>query len=630
MTPMIQFLLGRTTVLTLLLAAGALQADQTVFPLDAGVVNVKIAYGAKGDGLTDDTAAISKAMEENRMTPIYFPDGTYLLSDSVGIFDGKPHSRSRFLNLQGQSESGAILKLKDRAPGFGDASKPKVFVSTYEGKSTGDAMFTNARDMTIDVGAGNPGAVAFRYMTNNFGTMENVTMRSSDPQGAGAVGLDLSQSQNGPGLVKNITVLGFDTGILSKNSFALVLEHIRLKGQRSVGYHNEVSRATIRDLQVDGAPVAVRMGKHAELALIEGTFRTPGSDSAAIELEETAYLFIRDIRQEGYAGIVQTPKGEGLAGAAIDEWSPLTGYRLFDSAEGARTLRLPIEETLIVPWEQDLFKWVKVERPEDGDVTEELQAAIDAAAADGKTTLYFPKLPGKKEYQVSAPIRVHGSINRILGMNNMLKVIKTEAFEGDRALFTFEDLEAEAIVIERFFQIGGWDRPNVVAFENRSGKTIVIRNLNLTIPTKKADPNGRWFLEDVSPGRHRPLAIGRGEKVWARQFNPESPKTPMVEVEGGQFWCLGLKTEGRATHVIARDGAEVEVLGGASYQSWDKQPLDPPMFDVRDSKLSFTLGFYSYKLPFSVYVEESQEGLTKVLSRKDVRGKFVPVFRTKL
>jgi polygalacturonase len=39
------------------------------FPADAGVINVKTEFGAKGDGLSDDTAAIHRARI------IYFPIG---------------------------------------------------------------------------------------------------------------------------------------------------------------------------------------------------------------------------------------------------------------------------------------------------------------------------------------------------------------------------------------------------------------------------------------------------------------------------------------------------------------------------------------------------------------------------
>ena len=40
-------------------------------------------YGAKGDGITDDTAAFKAALTANR--EIYVPGGTYVLSDTIEI-----------------------------------------------------------------------------------------------------------------------------------------------------------------------------------------------------------------------------------------------------------------------------------------------------------------------------------------------------------------------------------------------------------------------------------------------------------------------------------------------------------------------------------------------------------------
>jgi hypothetical protein len=93
------------------------------------------------------------------------------------------------------------------------------------------------------------------------------------------------------------------------------------------------------------------------------------------------------------------------------------------------------------------------------------------------------------------------------------------------------------------------------------------------------------------------------------------------------LWILGLKTEGRARHIVARNGAKVELLGGVSYQSWDKQPIDPPMFTVIDSDASFTFGFYHWDMPFTTIVEETRGGATKKLLRTELMNYHLPLYR---
>ena len=176
-------------------------------------------------------------------------------------------------------------------------------------------------------------------------------------------------------------------------------------------------------------------------------------------------------------------------------------------------------------------------------------------------------------------------------------------------MFTFEDLTSPAVVVERFFLLGGWKGPkNAYMFENRSGKAVVLKNMGMSGRIKKPTPGGECYIEDLPVSG---LFLGPGEKCWARQYNPESPEANMVEVDGGQLWILGLKTEGRARHIVAKNGAKVELLGGVSYQSWANQPLDPPMFTVIDSDASFTFGFYHWNQPFSTIVEETRGGETR-------------------
>jgi len=73
-------------------------------------------FGAVGDGKTDDTAAIRKAINDSR--DIFFPGGTYLVSDTLHL---RPDSR-----LFGEMYS--VVMLKADSPGFQDpaGSKPML------------------------------------------------------------------------------------------------------------------------------------------------------------------------------------------------------------------------------------------------------------------------------------------------------------------------------------------------------------------------------------------------------------------------------------------------------------------------------------------------------------------------
>ncbi len=617
------------------LACAAAAGQSIVFPPDAGLVNVKTDYGAAGDGKTDDTEAIRRAIDENVMTMIYFPDGEYLISDSVGLFDSKPHSRDRFRNLQGQSEAGTVIRLAPNSPGFDDPQNPKVLISTYDGQSTGDVMHTYVRNMTIEVGRGNSGAAALRFMTNNTGAVEHVTIRSLDPDKAGAIGLDLRQSQNGPGLIKHVTVEGFDRGVQMGNTFSMVFDHLTLRDQRKIAFDNEVGRITIGNLRTENAPLAFRNGRHGHLTLIGAELMggpgTQSEDAAAIEYQSDK-IFLRDVRVEGYAHLARSgTDGQTLTLNEHGEAYPLLGYTLFESTPTA-TLRLPIEPTPVVPWETDLDKWVGIgDGSADGklgkDITAETQAAFDRAAEKGATTVYFRK--GK--YHLSAPIRVHGGVNRVIGMSSELNFKPTEALsvDGDGSVFTLDGLKSDTIVLERFFLFGGWDRPAVCVMDNRDAATVVVKNLGWTGHRFKRDrPGGRWYIEDVAGSRKGSWTVGEDERLWARQLNPESSQTPMIVArDGGRVWVLGFKTEGRATHVIAEHGARVEILGGVAYQSWGNQPLDPPMFDITDSALSATLGFYHHQHPFATIVQETRDGQTRHLPREKLKGYHLPVYR---
>lgn len=66
-------------------------------------INIK-QYGAYGDGIHDDIQAIQKAIDDNPLSTIYFPKGTYGLNDSIVIYQANNYG----VNLELDKE--AILK----------------------------------------------------------------------------------------------------------------------------------------------------------------------------------------------------------------------------------------------------------------------------------------------------------------------------------------------------------------------------------------------------------------------------------------------------------------------------------------------------------------------------------------
>jgi hypothetical protein len=169
-------------------AAGATRADvNIVFPADAGVANVR-ELGARGDGVHDDTGVIEKAMAaaNDRLGTVYLPDGVYLVTRPLV-------QNLRWAFLQGQSRRGTILKLKDRAEGYGDADKGRIMISNVHtgpdawgsvGAKPAAGHYNMSfngfiRDLTIDTGKGNPGAIALHY--GMFGG-NNTMLRESNWQ----------------------------------------------------------------------------------------------------------------------------------------------------------------------------------------------------------------------------------------------------------------------------------------------------------------------------------------------------------------------------------------------------------------------------------------------------------------
>ncbi len=280
-------------------------AENIVFPADFGHVDVtKAPYNAKGDGITDDTAAIQKALDDNpstfdQGTVIYLPNGKYLVSDTLRYAGVNPSGGTdwKYTTLQGQSRDGTVIQLKDNAPGFDDPRnvKPVLFTGTAPAQRFGNELC----NFTVDTGVGNPGVAGLHFTANNQGGLYDVAVVSGDGQGIVGIDFDFT-GENGPLLARNVKVVGFDTGInTARNVNSQTLENVELENQNVQGIFNGGQAVSIRGLKSrNSVPALIVRGGGVTLEKAELT----GIDSASTQpaIINEGEMWARDIDTTGY------------------------------------------------------------------------------------------------------------------------------------------------------------------------------------------------------------------------------------------------------------------------------------------------------------------------------------------
>ncbi len=596
-----------TFYLTLLFSSGMLLQADPVYPEHPNVVNVTRApYHAKGDGVTDDTAALQLAINENtgRHRVLYFPSGTYLVTATLTWpkrWKGRDNWGQTF--LCGEDRAQTILRLKDGT--FTDAKKPQA-IMWCGGFGSADWFHNYVENLTFDVGAGNPGAVGLQFYSNNSGAVRNCRFLAGGE--SGVAGLDLGhRDMNGPLLVRNCEVVGFRRGIVTSHAVnGQVFEHIALRGQREVGVSNEGQAISIRGLTSENAVPAV--STYGTLCLVEAklTGRGDAAKMPAIVNFNGGRLFLRDITTSGYGralgDVSHTPdsgaafriKGAdkpGSEGPDIAEYASHPATSAFPSREGS--LRLPVKEMPEVP-RDDPKTWANVDAfgadpTGQADSAEAIQKAMDS----GATTVF---LPGS--YHLRTAVTIRGKVRRVVGLGGMINYGK-----GLRPDFRLADGAAPMVCIEHFANIHG-------GLEVDTRRALVLRSVSdCDLKSTPKAEGAEWFFEDVVT---HDLRLKK-QKLWARQLNIENEGTHLINEEG-DLWILGYKTERGGTLLDTRGGGRSEVLGGFSYTTTAGKLA--PMFVTADSPVFAFFSEVCYSGdPFQTLIRETRGVETKEIKK---------------
>jgi hypothetical protein len=578
-----------------------LPARTMVLHDDAQMINVK-AYGAKGDGVTDDTNAIQQAMKVAGLNKAaYLPNGTYLISSSL-----KWPARSGF--LQGQSRENTIIKLKNKSAGFGDSSNPQPMITTFEGQSTNTAFRNAIYDLTVDVGSGNAGAIGIRFLNSNEGGIRNVTIQSSDPNRLGNTGLALTRAWPGPGLISNVKIIGFDYGIMMRQSeYGMVFEHLSVANQRVAGINNSANILSIRDLTSENSvPVIQNVDSGSGMIVVlDGNFTGGSPSNSAIE-NITGTLYARNIKAQGYQSAIKNGQAI-IPGNAVSEYVSGNVYSLFPTPH--QSLNLPVQDTPLVP-QENLSNWASVTAyGANGNDNQDDTAAIQKAIDSGKSTVYFPN----GTYLISDTIHIRGNVSRVTGLESIIKVNQPLAGQ-DKPAFQFDGGTPDAVVLERFW--GDYGNGNYYWVNHASSKTLVLKDIYFgSVDVYRNTGAGNLFIENITG--YGPLIFNR-QNVWARQLNVESPKPQLIN-NGGSLWILGLKTEEEGTVVTTTNGGKTEILGGLIYPAAKKIPTDRPAFINTESQLSVAIRTSFYVSGrYNTVIRETRGGVTKTLMYTDI------------
>lgn len=540
---------------------------------------------------------------------LYFPKGTYLVSDTIlyKTRDSRKYHMDRFyfelnrnIHFEGENREETVIRLADHSKGF-EYGQIRPIISfilrpeTIVEHIANNAMLNSVKDLTIDCGAGNPGAVGIKYYANNSGYIENVTIRSSDPDHDGFAGLWLTGGSIGT--VRDVEIDGFDYGVLIMHGERELYERITLRNQRICGFFAQRLNGVMKDV------------------------RNLGSLPTLV-CDPANYSVMSLLGVEG-----QISAGGQFAYFGDEQKAEQPVMRLFEQREEKTTLGLPILDTPTFDYPAP-SEWACVnDFGAVGDGETDDTAAIRRAMQSGASTVYF----NQGRYLVTDEIRIPASV-KIVNFC-FCDLVAGEALRKGARLGAFvvdEDADEPLLLTNAF----AWEKfCGMFHFVRHSAvRDVVLRDVHLQSACVYFNtvPGSRVFLEDVActtgdfsewyfyrrEGEEPIYAANipfefHGQRVWARNINPERADLEVLN-DGGELVILGIYVEGPGTVVKTVGGGKTEIINFLAVAGTDN-PEKPVLVNEESSVSAVSGRVAGAPRAYPIVVRETQNGETRLL-----------------